>query len=195
MITVNLIAVGQNELEQIPLSIADAFNQFDHKEADLSFVAVVRFGSNIDFYKSCRLFMNISLNQSEQNLMMLATRSTNRVHPAIGVPEETGLHVVLAKALKARVHEYLMERDALGKSYQFFRIILIFDTIYNRSQTCCCGLIGFSGYDLFRRAQPMTRLVKDAITAHAGAIKNAHTVFVDLNSNDTIKTHGASFLP
>lgn len=197
MISVTLTPITTSDLHLIPVNFQDAFSKFDINAADYTFVALLRFHKQVSFYKMASSFMNISLDKSQSKVSQLISQAANRVHPAINVPEEKGLHVALAKLLKEQAERYIKQKhgESVGKSYQFFRVILIYDSIFDKPQTCLCGLIGFSQYELFKKGQPITQLLKRAITEHAGVVQDQHQLYIEFRNKDIISTHGVMFLP
>lgn len=193
---VELYALTESDLSLIPVTISDmsCFSDFNFKNADTTYLAVVHLSTRVDFYKTTSLFEDLRFNNSVNEMMVTINTNANRVVPAIGTPV-TG-NKTLDFLLASYIHTVAQD-NACGKSYQFFRIVFMFDQIYDKPQTCCCGLIGFDNFRLYKMCQPFSEVMKEAIKNTAGAtcVAKNHNVFVDLNTGDTIRHHGSKYIP
>jgi hypothetical protein len=176
-ISAKFTTVTQDLLNQIPTSITDGF--FKLEDADISFVVQIKFTKLIDFYKTCKRFRNI---RHERTMSMFLP--SNRVAPV----EESGLDHLIACQLSEQAKAL-----AGDKTYQYFRVILLFDMIFDKPQTCCCGMIGFSSYELHKLSDDMRYLIGNAIS-ESGVTKSNHTVFLGRTTDQIVKEHGVAFL-
>ena len=176
-ISAKFTTLTQDLFNQIPTSITDGL--FKLEDADISFVVQIKFTKQIDFYKTCKRFRNI---RHDRTMGMLLPR--NRVAPA----EEFGLDQLIARQLSEQA-----KAMAGDKTYQYFRVILVFDMIFDKPQTCCCGMIGFSSYELFKLSDDMRYLISNAIS-ETGVAKSNQTVFLGRTTDQIAKEHGVAFL-
>lgn len=192
-VNIDLVRITEADLQQMPATISDMrlFSQFDINKTNATFVAVVRFSKKIDYYKCCRLFNDAAIDDMVSGFHSLVNVHANRVSPVLGVPVVNDpLHILLAKQIREKAQEM-----APNMSYQFYRVIIIFDQIYDKPQTCCCGLFGFNQYELFKMGECSRTLMTKTISNYCGCKENDHAVFIDYNTDDTINKHGMRFVP
>ena len=163
---------------------------FKLTNAEKSYVVLVRFNKKASFMLVTDEFKRLQLKNSVatlNNMMNNITRSnTVRPLPAQGVPVVKPLTI---DGLRARDICQAAQDVAGDKCFQFFRIIIMFDNIYNKDQTCCC-CCGFSSYDIYKTVEPMLTVMRDALTAQLGNIICQHSVFHVSDEAEFLKYHG-----
>jgi hypothetical protein len=184
MVEIKLIPIKDDDLKNIPLSINDAFSSYKNEDADNSYIVTVVFEKSINFFSTTNLFDHLMMNRSNNKRLEMISQIANRVHPAIPKKNEKGLNITIANMIKEKAEE--MNPNT---SYQIYRVIVIFKSIYDIPQLFCCGFCGFSNYKLLKMSYSISTLLKDTIEENCGCIKNNHSVFVDLDSHDTSR-HG-----
>ena len=177
-ITIKLSEVTPAIKQQIPYHISDGMSQFRLEDADISLFVKITLSKKVDFYKAMRAFRKLA---HDRLMASLRTMGSNRVHPF----DAQALDHAIVVALRAEAEAF-----AKGKTYQFYRVVLVFEQIYDKPQTCCCGLMGFSGYDLYKQGNEARELINKAISQHAGVVQSNHALFIDLDKKDSIDHHG-----
>lgn len=171
-ISIKLSQLAPDFENTIPATFVDKMMGFDLNKADISFVAQIIFDNKVDFYITSRKMNKINRDNSlnHEHTIQLDTSIANLLHT----------HAVALSA---------------GKRFQFYRIIIVFKQIYDIPQTCFCGLCGFNNFELYKIGTPIRIALRNAINNHSGAIAKNHSLYIDLNKNDTIDHHGAAFIP
>lgn len=176
------------DMHNIPADISDMlqFSSFNILNTEYTFMPIIRFSKNVDFYKTTRMFDSIEFDHNRTSLINLINKNANRVTPLLEEKkDESTIDFIIANELCEKASEY-----SNGGTYQFYRIIFVFDSLYNVPQTCCCGLFGFTNYELYKKGKNMNQVMRRTVTENSGALKNQHTCFIPMNTKDTLKTHG-----
>ena len=183
-VRVKLILLTPALFDQIPANEVMDMG-FKLADADVTFVAQVMFGPNVSFYTTCSAFRNTKIDRSLRSF-----HPRNRVAPSDKEPDAP-------RGLDHRIADMLVEQAlelAQGKTFQFYRIICRFESIYDKPQTCCCGLLGFNGYELFVKSSDVRQMIRQAVSDIVPG-RNAPSVSLDLSTQDTLRNHGHHFLP
>lgn len=181
---IKLIRVTNDQIKNIPTEVM--FSRFDPSKSDINYVAIIRFHKNIAFYNTCKYFMQLEMEKSIMDLKLLI-HGSNRIEPSQNLTTTIDDAIVTLLKRKALI-------EAQGKSYQFFRVILIFNDIYDKPQDCCCGLLGFSDYDLYKKSRHIVKVLDRRIKTDVGACSDTASVYVEFNQTKYLERHGSELL-
>ena len=165
-------------------NLSVTFSLFNPEHADYTFNARIHFtDKDINFYKASRYFTNRNLDNLA-SVVKTYSKKLNRVSPqeptgTIDTADITSPPVTESIEMQiTAILATLAAEKARGKTYQFNRIIISFDTTYNKSQQSCCGLIGYSLYDLYKLSRPIEMVLGECITKWGGVAEANHIVRV-----------------
>lgn len=149
-------------------------NPIDIKATDVTFNVHIHFSKkDLNFFQACKYYRNQEIESMLASIHHLGG-ALNRVHPTYSNKPETPTQ---QKILVERIAALAKDR-ANEKTYQFYRVVITFETTYEKSLQCCCGLIGPSRYELNRMGDSICKILRECIALYGGALQNHHTVRV-----------------
>jgi hypothetical protein len=182
MLRISLVRVTNENMDQFPPCAGDVYSRFDINKADWSFVAMVRVDRRISFYKATERAQNRRFHMTRANIDRLANASRgSRV-----APEPSARPLELEDMIAQECMRLAVER-AKDQTYQFYRILVIFDSIFDIPQTFCCGLVGYNGYHLYQMAEHVREILVDVLKTHGQA---GFSVHMEFTMDNVLRAHG-----
>lgn len=169
---VRLLPLTNAQWIQIP-AYKEFMSPFRITNAATTFVAVVTLDETIDFYKTAAVF-----ERSTGGLRTTMSHGVNRVAPSMA-------HVpTLANVICDALHD-TAQISTGNYSYQFFRILVVFESIFDKPQQCCCRCI-----QLCR----LSNIIVDVLEQRIAPSNFGTRVSVPLHIEDVEEHHGPVFV-
>ena len=128
----------------------DILDNFDYDSTNFTFVAVIHVDKSIDFHYHARLARDMLLAGSVHNHR-------------------------LVNWLSMRLNR-IATRQCNGYSFQFYKVLIIFDDVFNKEYGCCFSLFAPTIYDLQCDSKPFEAFMKDSIPVKSHKVS---VVFAD----------------
>ena len=179
------LELDENTLRDVP-RMPFSFLPFSLEDAQHSFIVLVKLSRKVDFYK----FSDQSRDaEFADTLNYLSTQGLGDR----GI-KENEIKVAPTKVSGGQyighlITQHIIDKIPRGETFQIYRVVVIFDSIFNVSQQCGCW--GYSGYDLMKKAQPIEKQIQTGASTTRG---NHVGVYVSLDNDDFNSKHGKYFI-